>query len=412
MAATTTTPWYKDTDLLSKVVVPAAGAGLQAYGNISSANKNRDIAQQENALNALLQQQRREQEARQATAEGANNLFTTGQNDQFRRASNYLDQTPVGWAQNFERKNALLEALIPGFAQKMNSFSNLGVSPVQMGDLGRFMESVGKGATAASIGDRERGLQQLMQGRGPMTTMSDLSQIEQSRAWSDALRQQADEKEALNQQYVMGALEGNLNQAADWRKQQEAEYQKRMEASEKKDKGGGSWWKTALSFAPIALAPFTGGLSLAAQAGLGAALGAGTSLATGGGVKGALLGAAGGGLAPGAGAIAGKVGGNALQQALTKAGVRAAAGGLTGGVGGAMMGAGTSLAGSYGAHRDMQRNIANANQNFPVTSGAPNLGPAALEQMLPPPPTGTVGQYQFGQRTNPFGNYSFNQGAR
>jgi hypothetical protein len=116
----------------------------------------------------------------------------------------------------------------------------------------------------------------------------------------------------------------------------------------------GTIGKVALAAAPIALAPFTGGMSLGLQAALGAGMGAAQGAASGGGLKGALLGAAGGAIPTVGGAALGKIGGSAGQflgstagRTLSQAGLGAAAGGVTGGAHGALQGAESGALAGY-----------------------------------------------------------------
>lgn len=75
-----------------------------------------------------------------------------------------------------------------------------------------------------------------------------------------------------------------------------------------KKEEGTPWWKKALKIAsvaaPFALAPFTGGLSLGAQAAIGAGIGAAGQLGSGGGLKDAIIG---GSLGAGTGFLNGKL---------------------------------------------------------------------------------------------------------
>lgn len=98
------------------------------------------------------------------------------------------------------------------------------------------------------------------------------------------------------------------------------------------EKKGTPWWKKVLKVAsvaaPFALAPFTGGLSLAAQAGIGAGIGAAGQIGSGGGLKDAIIG---GSVGAGTGALAGKMNQNRMNAGVS---------------GGPVLGPPTSLMGS------------------------------------------------------------------
>lgn len=129
--------------------------------------------------------------------------------------------------------------------------------------------------------------------------------------------------------------------------------------------------KVALKVAPIAAAPFTGGLSLIPSLAINAGLGAASSLASGGGMKGALLGA-------GMGAATGGLGGGAAKAGLSlPGGIPASAGGAAlggaGKVGGGflstlkgmapdLLSAGGEIAGSVAQDRENRRDKEGAQQ--------------------------------------------------
>jgi hypothetical protein len=210
-----------------------------------------------------------------------------------------------------------------------------------------------------------------------------LTQEEQSSAYADQIRQKAEEEKLLNQQYVMGGLEGNLNQAAEWRAKREKEVE---ELKKQQQQGsGGSWWKTALKLAPLALNVIPGigtAASLALSAGLGAASGAAD-----GGLKGALTGGALGAL-PGVGGMATKGIASPMTRALTRAGIGAAGNLALGqGAGGAVGGATQGYLGSRGI--DNQNNRADFRrfeQMTPATGGLPQGLPQVPMGDLPLPP--------------------------
>ena len=415
--AETKTPLWKDTDFLGKVVVPAAGAGLSAYGALQGQKMSKEM-QARAELDGI---RAREQANRTATAEGAAGLYTQGLNDQFRRSSSYLDAAPLGWAQDFERQNATREMLAPGAAQMANFRYKtgdpnidkyIGDVPQVNFDMGRFMASVGKGATAASIGDRERALQTMMQGKAAPSSLGSIlgsegmTQQMQSQQLADMLRSEADEKEQLNQQYVMGALEGNLQQAKEWREKREAEDAK------KKSGDDDGFMKKLGKFATNRFGQIAANFIPVVGPAVSAAMAVANSKLNGGSWKQAALAGGGAALGGAGGAIAGKVGGNAVTQALVRRGVDAAAGGMQGGLQGAVSGAAMGgLMEKFGPQPNKPFGGASPTAPNVPTNVAQGqfVGPNAPLSAGGFSTPGALGGYQFGGGTSALDQYLRNQ---
>jgi hypothetical protein len=295
-------------------LVNAAGAGISAYGANKAAEADRNLS------------------AQQFAARTAQDQLNADRQHQLAQTSAAVNASPLGEAQTFAQRNAMLLPLLmgarnvsvhpgdPAVAAAMGGGVQGGIRLPEGGlDPAMLQRMFGDASTMESIKNRQQMVGQLNP-RGPAMDLGAMFGDKGTAASADVaagnqmeLQRQMDE-EAKQRQLIQRAIDedirGTNQPGAGGQPPEGYEYDKKTGQLKKK---GSSIWKKLGKIGLIA-----GGGALAATgfggpagaALIGAGIGAGNSALDGGGLKGAILGA-------GLGAATGGIGGGAAGAAKT-----------------------------------------------------------------------------------------------
>jgi len=384
------------TDWTGEDWAAATKAASQLVGGVSgmfggAAQREGDAARaQQNEENALYL--RKVQDYNRQASARANSFNFTGDlaQNQDMRATGLLGAMPLGQEQRFVQQQKLLGTTGANYANAPLPTAYGGViNPLAGLDLTPY----GDMATSTSIGERRKALANV----DPNLQFNAMSNYGLGAGAAEADRQVAEfaRSRAAARTAREASMSAMLAQQMDAATALSLQPPPPDPAVE--EQKGTPWWRKAIKIAsiaaPFALAPFTGGLSLAAQGAIGAGLGVLGSAASGGSkrdhIMSAILGGIpAGGFAGGAKNVAGKVAGESAMSAIQRSilNPRAlapiASGGFSGDVGSALRAGSQFLPGNAGYQGAPAPTPSGQIFGDPTQPFHPNFSPGTMEGNL------------------------------